>query len=315
MTCFPDLDRRAVFQHGLVTLPQLSDAGITRQQRRTLVADGLVTTANNGVLRTFGTPRTWEQDLHAACLAAGPEAVASHRAAAVLWDLIEPPAPVEITVPYQHHPGPHGAIRHRTQALRPVDVAVRRHIPVTTPARTLLDLGAVAPALVPAALERCLYKRLVTTAGVWRLMAELGTPGRRGLRPLRRALERRALGDRRPESLLEPMLAAIAVAAGVQFEYQFPVVVEGHRYRLDFAAPQLLLACEADGLEVHGTREAFDRDLERQNRLVRQGWMLMRYTYTQLRNRRRAVQAEILEATRQRKLALGVSYQAPPATL
>jgi very-short-patch-repair endonuclease len=299
------LDRHGLFQHGLVTLQQLTDAGTSRQQRRTLTKNGILLPTDHDVYRALGTPTGWEQDLHAACLVAGPDAVASHRAPAVLWKLIDPPAPIEISVPYEQRPLPFKAIRHRSQALRRIDVAVRRHIPVTTPARTLLDLGAVAPRLVPNALERCLYKRLVTTAGLWRLLAELGAPGRRGLRPLRSALERRALGDRRPESLLEPVLAGIAVAAGVELEYQFPVVVEGHRYRLDFALPQLLLAWEVDGLEAHGTREALDSDLERQNRLVRHGWMLMRYTHTHLKRHPRAVRSEILDTIRQREIAQG----------
>ena len=94
------LDRDGVFQHGLVTLNQLNRADVTRQQRRTLVRRGLIVPASHGVFRTYGTPHGWEQDLHSACLAAGSEAVASHRAAALLWELIDPPAPLELTVSY-----------------------------------------------------------------------------------------------------------------------------------------------------------------------------------------------------------------------
>jgi very-short-patch-repair endonuclease len=298
------LDRDGVFQHGLVTLKQLDEADVSRQERRTLVRRGLILPANHGVYRTYGTPPGWEQEVHSACLAAGPDAVASHRSAALLWELIDPPAPVELTVPYARRPAPVGVIRHRSQALRPVDVATRHRVPVTTPARTLLDLGAVAAHLVPSALERCLYKRLTTTAGLWRLLSELAKPGRRGVRPLRQFLEQRALGDARPESLLESMFAGIAVSSGLRFKYQLPVHLDGHRYVLDFAIPQLHLACEVDGLEAHGTRDAFDNDLERQNRLVRHGWMVLRYTYTALRQDRRAVRAELVSVVAQRRSTL-----------
>lgn len=288
------LDLQGRFQEGLVTRQQLEDRGTTRQQRRTLVEHGVIRPVNHGVYRTLGTPSNWKQDLLAACLAAGPDAVASHRAAARLWDLIDPPAPVEITVPYPRQSAPLGATTHRSRMLREVDRTVRHRIPVTIPARTLVDLGAVAPELVPDAIERCLYRRLLTTAALWRIIAELGGPGRRGVRPLRRALESRALAGQRPESLLEPLLASIAVAAGVRFEYQFWVAVDGHRYRLDFALPRLLVACEVDGLAAHGTREALNRDLERQNRLVCHGWTVLRYTATRLKQDRRAVREEIL---------------------
>jgi very-short-patch-repair endonuclease len=295
-----ELDRRGQFQQGLVTQQQLTRAGFTRRKRRTLAEHGLLTPANHGVLRTFGTPPGWEQKVLAACLSAGPQAVASHRAAALLWDLIDAPAPVEITVPYRHRPLPVRTIRHRTRKPREIDRAVRHGIPVTTPARTLLDLGAVAPQLVPDAVERCLYQRLLSTAALWRILDEVGGRGRRGTRALRQALERRALGDAPPRSLLEPLLASIATAAGIQFEYQFPVKIEGHRYVLDFALPHVRLACEVDGLSAHGTREALDHDLDRQNRLVRHGWMILRYTATHLKRRRSAIRAEIVAAIAKR---------------
>lgn len=293
MSIEDDLDHRGSFQHGLVSRRQLSGHGATRQQCRTLTRKRLIVPVNRGVYRTCGAPTGWEQDLLAACLAAGPGAVASHRAAAVLWDLVDPPAPVEITVPYQQQPAPRGTICHRSKVLRPGDTATRHRIPVTTPARTLLDLGAVAPTQVPDAVERCLYQRLLTTDALWRVLDELGGRGRRGTGPLRRALERRALGDQRPDSLLEPVLASIARDAGVAFEYQVPVVLDGHRYVVDFALPRLLLACEVDGLSAHGTREALDHDLERQNRLVRHGWTVLRFTATHLKRCRQTVTEEI----------------------
>lgn len=298
------LDETGQVQHGLLTPRQLADEGASRQARRTMVRHGFLVPANTRVLRAVGAPASWEQKLLAACLAAGPEAVASHRAAAVLWDLLDPPAPVEITVPYEHHPTPRGTIRHRTQVVREVDRAMRRKIPVTAPARTLVDLGAVAPRQVPEALERCLHQRRLTTAALWRALAELGGRGRRGAGVLRRTLDQRALGDRRPESLLEPLFADIAVNAGITFVYQHPIVVSGRRYRVDFAVPALQLAVEVDGLAVHGTREALEHDLQRQNAIVGLGWMFLRYTYTRLRRDRAGVRREVLAAVAQRRQLL-----------
>lgn len=287
------IDRLARPQLGLVTLGQTRSAGVTERQIRTRTDRDALERVQRGVYRTAGVRPTWEQRLLAACLSAGAGAVASHRAAAVLWGLAETPAPVEITVPLARSPRPRSAVVHRSTDLRPVDVARRAGIPVTNPIRTVGDLGAVAPDLVKPAVERGLNARLFTIAALWRLVDELGRPGRRGLGVLRRVLDARALGDRRCESLLEPLFADIVADTGVEVAYQYPIVVDGRRYVVDFAVPPARLVVEVDGLEVHGTREAIDHDLARQNALVLAGWHVLRYTSTHLRRRRPAIRDEV----------------------
>lgn len=253
-----------------------------------------------GVYRTAGARTTWQQQVMAACLAAGRPAVASHRAAAVLWGLTDARAPVELTVPYGRGVQPRGTVVHRSSDLRDVDMARRHGVPVTNPIRTVGDLGAVAPDLVEDAVERGLYIRLFTTAALWRLIDDLARPGRRGLGVLRRVLRARALGDERCDSLLEPIFAEVVAATGVEVAYQHVIDLDDVRYVVDFAAPAARVCIEVDGLEVHGTREALDHDLARQNALVLAGWHMLRYTSTHLRTRRRAIGEEVrrLVATR-----------------
>jgi hypothetical protein len=191
------IDRVARAPHGLVELHQVRRRGVTEQNVRSRVGDGSLRRVDAGVYATMGSTRTWEQKVLAACLAAGPRALASHRAAAAIWGLIEPPAPLDIVVPYARCPTPAGAHLHRSTDLRPVDATRRHGIPLTNPIRTIGDLGSVARHLVPSAIEVGLYKNLYTLAGLWRLVDDLGKPGRRGLGVLRRTLEQRALGDRR----------------------------------------------------------------------------------------------------------------------
>ena len=150
--CDIRIDKLARHQHGLVELGQAHDRGVSRKELRTRLARGSLRQVDAGVYATMGAPSTWEQALSAACLAAGPEALVSHRAAATLWELIRPPAPVEIVVPYPTCPTPTGAIVHRSTDLRNVDVARRHGLPVTNPIRTVGDLGSVAPGLVPHAM-------------------------------------------------------------------------------------------------------------------------------------------------------------------
>jgi very-short-patch-repair endonuclease len=297
------IDTLARSQHGLVELGQARHQGLSRKEVRSRLARGSLRQVDAGVYATMGSPSTWEQSLTAACLAAGPRALASHRAAAVLWELIPTPAPVEIVVPYERCPTPSGTILHRSTDLRQVDCARRRGVPVTNPIRTVADLGGVASGLVPRAVERGLYLQLFSLAGLWRIVDALGKKGRRGIGVLRRTLEQRALGDQRTCSPLEPIFAAIAADAGVRLAYQHQVTVDGRRYVIDFALPEIKVAIEIDGLEVHSTRAALDHDLERQNRLILAGWHLLRYTSTHLVRRRGVIRHELLRLVEQRRAA------------
>lgn len=298
------IDRLAKPQHGLIELCQSIESEVTFRQVRTRRRRGSLERLHAGVYRTMGSRLTWEQSLLAACLAAGPAALASHRAAAVLWGLIDPPASVEIVVPYSQCPTPARALLHRSTDLRPIDRARRHGVPVTNPIRTVGDLGAVAPQLVKPAVERGLYLNLFSVAGLWRLVDDLARPGRRGLGVLRRTLERRALGDERAYSPLEPFFADLAAATGLAVEYQHEVVVDGRRYVLDFAVPAVKVGIEIDGLETRATRETLDHCDERQNRLVLEGWHLLRYTATHLRRRRSAIRRELTRLVEARRACL-----------
>jgi very-short-patch-repair endonuclease len=291
----------ALHQHGLISAPQAVDKHVSKSQVRTRLERASLRRAAPGVYATMGSPSNWEQLVLAACLAAGPNAVASHRSAAVLWELIDPPGPVELVVPRARCPEPPGATVHRSTDLRDQDIGLRKGIPVTNPIRTVADLGAVAPELVATAVERGLYKRLFTTKALWQIVDDLGKRGRSGIGVLRRMLEERALGDARACSPLEPLFAAIAASIGVRLSYQHPVAVEGHRYVVDFALAEIKVAIEIDGLEVHATRAALDADLARQNHLVLAGWHLLRYTATHLVRRRAAIKAELQQLVAQRR--------------
>src|SRR5439155_25104366 len=92
--------------------------------------------------------------------------VASHRAAGGLWRLPGVPADVvEVTITGTRRPRLSDVVVHRTDRLDRQDVATQRNILVTSPARTLLDLGAVLPeAAVEEAIEVAVAKGLVTIA-------------------------------------------------------------------------------------------------------------------------------------------------------
>jgi hypothetical protein len=138
---------------GLLTNRQLDAMGVTRQQRRTLVARGALVPLSGGVVRYAGHPESWEQRLLAAVMVAGEGAVASHLAAAALWRFDGIAAgPVEVTVPRARRPRAVPGVVHRSVDLGPADVTTRRGIPCTSATRTFID---VAPLLDAGALEAC----------------------------------------------------------------------------------------------------------------------------------------------------------------
>jgi hypothetical protein len=185
---------------GLLTIPQLDAIGVTRQRRRTLVARGTLVPLGRGVFRHCAWSGSWERLVLAAVLEAGPGAVASHLSAAALWRFEGiGRGPVEVTVPAGRHPAPdHGTI-HRSRDLVAADIEPRARIPVTTAARTLLDIAPrVDESRLEAVLDHAERRGIVWRTHLrWRLR-ELARQGRPGVPAVRRLLDRtegRGLGD------------------------------------------------------------------------------------------------------------------------
>lgn len=311
------LDTRAGDQHGLITRAQLVEAGVSATMVGRWLQRGRLVTAFPAVYRVPGAPVTWEQRLLAAVLAAGDGALASHRSAARLWELLDDDV-IEVTVPVESRPRLRGAAAiHRSGDVEDAHVVRRHGVPATTPMRTLVDLGAVAgPALVEDALDKALTARLVTIAGVENELDELARPGRRGAGVLRRILDRRALGASRPDSILEPRMARLLRRydlPAAAFQHR---VVKGGRFvaQVDFAYPNAKLAIEVDGFEAHSSPRALQSDLRRQNDLVGAGWTVLRFTWEDVVRRTAAVAAQIRNSLDICARQAGVDVQRPPAT-
>jgi very-short-patch-repair endonuclease len=142
------------------------------------VARGLLHPVHRGVYAVGHAVLSRHGVWMAAVLAAGPNAVLSHRSAAALWGIRDGGGrDVDVTVARDRkRPG----IRAHRAALAPDEITIEDGIPVTTPARTLLDL---AEQLTPQRLERAVheaeYRRLtspLTVDALWphqRLVVEL----------------------------------------------------------------------------------------------------------------------------------------------
>jgi very-short-patch-repair endonuclease len=278
----------AARQHGLVTTRQVTDLGLSSAALTHRPGIGRLQVVHRGVYRVGGSVATFEQRVLAGCLATGGLVAASHRCGARLWHVDLPDAaPVELTVRVGRSGRLAGVQIHRSSDLVADQVVRRAGIPTTDPLRLLVDLGAVVPAATVAdALDDLVGRKVVTIAGVRRVLDELAGRGRRGSGVLGEVLERRTGDERMSRSRLESALFSLATDAGLPpIVFQHPIRLAGRRRRIDFAFPDIRLAIEVDGYESHSRYDVFEDDRVRGNELELAGWTVLRFTWHQVRRR------------------------------
>jgi very-short-patch-repair endonuclease len=268
----PTLAELAKRQWGVVTRAQLAEAGLRERGVADWVRDGRLHRLYRGVY-AYGHDRLrLEGRWLAAVFACGPGAVLSHRDAAALWELRQSnSAYIDVTVPSLNGRRRKKGIRvHRSGRLGPEDVTVRHGIPVTTVARTLLDLADV--------IERQALKRVITEAeytsqfDLTAINAVVqNSPGRRSAKLMEAVRARR----HRTRSGLEMRFLRFLERHAVE-EPETGVWIEA--YEVDFIWPRARLVVELDGFAAHKTRSTFDADRFRDRRLWRAGFRTMRLT-------------------------------------
>jgi very-short-patch-repair endonuclease len=272
-------------QHGAFSRLQAMEAGFTDAMIHRRLTAGRWDRLYAGVYRLAGSQATWRQMLFALCLAGGPGSVVSHRSAAALWKMAGfEEGSLELIVPRDRR-RKLPAIVHRPVSVAQVDLTTVDGIPATRPARTLLDVAAVAPLhVVEEALDDALRRKLVSVSRMrWQLRESgaMGTPGRTVMRAL---IAARSQTADVPQSVFETRLLRVLKAAGL------PEPVLQHEIRdrdrlvavVDFAYPDARLAIEAEGYRWHSGRTRFERDLARRNALTALGWRVIHVSWSDL---------------------------------
>lgn len=257
------------------------------------VAAGHLVRVDRGVAALAGTDITPERRIAAAVLATQQPCLVSHRSGAYVWGApVAGIDPVDLLstdrTGWTRRPG---VIVHRPTDLTRAHAAIEKGFRVTTPLRSLVDLGAVAPNAVPAALEAMLVRGVVTVPNAERTARLHARRGRPGVPALRAAIEGLPLGRRAPDSVLEPLAARLFARAGVS-GWVFHAHVCG--FELDFAFERERVDIEVDGWRWH--RGAFEADRRRDAILTAAGWAVVRFTWRQV-TRQPAWAAGILAAT------------------
>jgi very-short-patch-repair endonuclease len=229
----------------------------------------------------------------AAALACGPSGVVSHRSAAILWGLVgdEGGEDVHITAVGESPRSRTGIRIHRVAHLPTDERRLKDGIPVTSPARTLLDLASQAGGdELERAIAEAYALRLTTEAQIRALLAR--HPRRPGVSALRAELDReggpaltRREGERRMLKLIR--------------EADLPAPLVNRKvagYRADFLWPKQRLIVEVDGFQFHGHRLAFERDRKRDAAHILAGYRVIRFTWRRLTEERVAVAVTIARA-------------------
>jgi predicted transcriptional regulator of viral defense system len=276
---------------------------MTPQQLRTCITRGELERVYRDVYRLRGAPSSRRQQLLAAVYRGGRAAVGSHRSCAALWGMLDRwPATPEISIPSTRRVRVMGVTVHRSEDLCDEFVTAVDGIPVTVPAFTILDLGAVCGVrTVEGALERATVLGLATVDEIEALHRRLRRSGRSGSGALGMVLDDLGLRGDDIDSRLEHAMARL----WKRFDLPQPVyhyVVHDDRgvpiAEADFAYPHLKLIIEVDGFDAHGSPKALQMDLARQNLVVLQGWTVLRFTWNDVTKRPAWVAKQIRHALR-----------------
>jgi very-short-patch-repair endonuclease len=217
-----------------------------------------------------------------------PDAVVLGAAAARVsfW----PEAPIraiEVAAPTRlaSHPGYTFSRRH----IPPDLVVERAGLRFTAPALTAIDLATFE---CTDALDIALRTRAATLEGMYEALRL--TPNRTGNQQRLKLL---IDSQNEPWSAAERLAHRILRAAGITgWKTNFPVFIQGNLYYIDVAFPHLGLAIEIDGRLHEEDEDLFESDRWRQNALVADGWLVLRFTWRMLREHPEAVVAAILQA-------------------
>lgn len=280
----------AARQWGVVSRRQLLRLGLSNAAIERRVRSARLQRLHRGVYAVGHAALRREGRLAAALLAAGPGAALACRSAALWWDLrTTAPQRIEVSVVSRGQRRVDGVIVHCVRRLD--DVTVHNGLPVTTVARTLLDVAAVSGrAALERALERAEILRLLDVKAIDDVLAR--HPRRAGARALRAAVSRYS-GPSWTRSELERRFLALAAEIGLP-PPRVNTIAAG--YEVDFLWSAQRLVVETDGFAHHASRGAQERDRRRDLDLRLAGYDVVRVTWRQLREQPRLVASAVLRA-------------------
>ena len=262
--------RLAAPQQGNVTRRQLLDAGLSEQQIKRRVRNGLLLPRYPGVYRVGHAAPSVHADYMAAVLACGDAATLIGMAAAYLLSIVTgKPPPPEVASPTEHK------IPRLTSRRRRIDRRDRwtvRGIPVASPAYVLVDLAAhLTERQLSLAAHRAGTRHGTTPGQVKAVLARRGNA--KGA-----ANMREVTGVRVPVSLSQLERAFIALLR----KHGLPLPRTNRKigsHRVDCHWPEYGLTVELVSYLFHNTRWSWEQDHERRREARARGEGHLQYTW------------------------------------
>lgn len=275
----------AASRHNAFSTSEAAAIGLNQRRLRDAEVRGELHRLYPRVWAFGALPSGQSQRLRAASLAL-PGSAASLTSAAWLHGWIDqPPAGPQLWVGERSTARLAGSDVHRFARIDPaIDLTEVAHVRALNKAATLCLMGASCSADV---VERCLDEFLRSDSEGWleETMCRLYTPKAPGPFALKQVMAdpRRAAGL--AESHMERITSRLlAVPDLPPLVLQHEVEVEGRRFRLDMACPELLLGVEYHSRTHHWGRGKADADNVRDLLIASLGWKVIYVTHLQVRN-------------------------------
>jgi predicted transcriptional regulator of viral defense system len=267
-----ELAELAARQHGVVSTKQLERLSYGKNSVAKAAKVGRLHRVHRGVYVVGQRRLTWEGRCMAAVLAASPS-VASHLSAGWLWGLLQSrPGTLHVTCRRSRH-AERPFVTH-TADLASADLARRDGVPVTSLARTILDLAVDSRArTVRRFIRQADDDKNFDLGAMEDLLAR--TKGHRGQAKVRAALE---IYDEAPvftRSGLERRFLEVMREAGLPVPAMNSFVAG---YEIDAWWESEHFGVELDVYETHGSRLSFEEDRERDDELLLVGIETTRVT-------------------------------------
>lgn len=272
--------RLAARQHGVLRRTQLVGGELSAKVIRQRAAAGRLYVLHRNVY-SLGPPQLLSQRGRwlAAVWACGSEGALSHDDAAALWRLRgRAPGAIHVTVPrHVRRRTRAGLILHRS-SLPTEDVLKLDGIPVTSVARTIIDLAALHPERsVERAIDEAQYLGRYSRKA---MAATLERNARRpGSKTTRRVVERHKPGSTRTRSRLEEIFLELCRN---HLPTQPAVNEETLGWEVDFLWAQERVVVETDGGAAHNRPGSRERDARKSAELTAAGYTVLRFTYDQV---------------------------------
>ncbi len=290
-------------QNGAITRSQLLTTGLSEAGVRRRNETGLIFRIYNGVYSASGRHIDWKTVWMAGVLAAGEGSVLSHMSAAHAWGFADSniteitrisgrgrraPAKPEVYKQTRGHAVLGGRARipplkiHETRRLGRFEVTVRHGIPITTVARTFVDIaGSVSAARLRALLHEAGRKGLLRFDELRAVMDR--SRGKKGLAKLRRIVDdwdpRIALTRNKLETRMLWLCRRYGVPAPLVNQR---VAGRNLDYEVDFLWPDQRLVVEMDGGQDHDLPFGMERDRNKDSDLRLGGFTVLRLTWMML---------------------------------